>query len=84
VSDPPRLTGTVTRVIVEKGFGFIEAPNGVEYFFHKSATSPDCRDQWGGLALQQDDLVSFTINPVSTKGPRAEDVRLELPGVPAA
>jgi len=79
-----RLTGTVTRVIVDKGFGFIEAPNGIEYFFHKSATSAECRDDLGWLSLQKDDLVSFVINPLSPKGPRAEDVRLELPGVERA
>ena len=29
-------TGTIKR-ITDKGFGFIAAPDGVEYFFHQSA-----------------------------------------------
>ena len=28
-------TGTVKKVISERGFGFIAAPDGKEYFFHK-------------------------------------------------
>lgn len=28
-------TGTVKKVISERGFGFISAPDGTEYFFHK-------------------------------------------------
>lgn len=28
-------TGTVKRIISERGFGFIVGPDGKEYFFHK-------------------------------------------------
>lgn len=28
-------TGTIKKVISERGFGFIAAPDGKEYFFHK-------------------------------------------------
>ncbi len=28
-------SGTVKKVISERGFGFIAAPDGKEYFFHK-------------------------------------------------
>jgi len=70
---PERLTGTVTRLLADKGFGFIEAPDGSEYFFHRSAAP-------AFALLHADALVSFdpTMGP---KGPRAEDVRLELPGI---
>jgi cold shock CspA family protein len=70
---PDRLTGTISRILVDKGFGFIRLPDGREYFFNRSATPVF-------LTLQPDDLVSFeaTMGP---KGPRAEDVRLELRGV---
>jgi cold shock CspA family protein len=68
-----RLTGTVKRIRVDHGFGFIEAPTGIEYFFHRSA-APDFQ------TLLPDDRVSFTPT-LSPKGPRAEAVRLELPGV---
>ncbi|HEX2222353.1 MAG TPA: cold shock domain-containing protein [Candidatus Limnocylindria bacterium] len=28
-------TGTIKRVIAERGFGFIRGDNGKEYFFHR-------------------------------------------------
>jgi CspA family cold shock protein len=30
-------TGTVTKLVSERGFGFIAAEDGKEYFFHRSA-----------------------------------------------
>src|SRR5215212_8674251 len=43
-SGPPRrsqrrtkMQGTVDRVVVDEGFGFIIGPNGEEYFFHRTA-----------------------------------------------
>lgn len=30
-------TGTVKKVVSERGFGFIAADDGKEYFFHRSA-----------------------------------------------
>ena len=33
---PPTTTGTIKR-ITDKGFGFIAAADGTEYFFHQSA-----------------------------------------------
>ena len=60
------LTGTVVRLVVDKGFGFIQSPEGTEYFFHRSA-APDF-----------DRLdVGSTVHFVATeapKGPRAESV----------
>ena len=32
-------TGTIKKVISERGFGFIAAPDGKEYFFHKDGLS---------------------------------------------
>ena len=31
------LNGTIKRLVSEKGFGFVAAPDGNEYFFHQSA-----------------------------------------------
>ncbi len=77
-----RLLGTVTRTVSDKGFGFIAVRGRAgEYFFHKSATAPDCRDARDFLTLIAGDRVSFAVNRDAPKGPRAEDVRLELPGV---
>ena len=33
---PSATSGTIKR-ITDRGFGFITAPDGVEYFFHQSA-----------------------------------------------
>ena len=63
-------TGTIKRK-TDKGFGFIAAADGTEYFFHQS----------GCVGVQFDDLreglrVSFTVGQ-GPKGPRAENVRSE-------
>jgi cold shock CspA family protein len=58
-------TGTVQRLLQDKGFGFIRA-NGRELFFHRS-TCPEF-DQ-----LREGDTVEFE-EVSSQKGPRAERV----------
>ena len=63
-------TGTIKRK-TDKGFGFIAAADGTEYFFHQS----------GCVGVRFDDLregqqVSFTVGQ-GPKGPRAENVRAE-------
>ncbi|HUH05540.1 MAG TPA: cold shock domain-containing protein [Kofleriaceae bacterium] len=57
-------TGTVKKVISERGFGFISAPDGSEYFFHKDglASSLDFDRLVGG------ESVSFEIE----KGPKGD------------
>ena len=30
-------TGTIARLLIDKGFGFIREEGGVEHFFHRSA-----------------------------------------------
>jgi CspA family cold shock protein len=61
------MTGTIKRT-TDRGFGFIAAPDGVEYFFHQSACNGTPFD-----ALQEGDKVTFTVTQ-GPKGPRAEDV----------
>jgi CspA family cold shock protein len=63
-------TGTIKRK-TDKGFGFIAATDGTEYFFHQS----------GCVGIRFDDLregqrVSFTVGQ-GPKGPRAENVKPE-------
>jgi CspA family cold shock protein len=58
--------GTVKRIVEERGFGFIEAAGGVDYFFHRSA----CQNF---AELRVGDRVTFTIGR-GNKGPRAETV----------
>jgi CspA family cold shock protein len=62
-------TGTIKKVIADRGFGFIAAEDGKEYFFHR-----------GGLqapldfdSLKGGERVSFEIEQ-SPKGPRAVQV----------
>jgi len=64
----PPTTGTIKRK-TDKGFGFIAAPDGTEYFFHQSACTSTPYDQ-----MREGDTVSFTVGQ-GPKGPRAENVR---------
>ena len=61
------MTGTIKRLILDKGFGFIAAGKA-EYFFHKSAVK---NARFEDLVEGQD--VTFE-ETEGTKGPRAEDV----------
>jgi CspA family cold shock protein len=63
-------TGTVKKVIADRGFGFIAADDGKEYFFHRGGLqSPLDFDQLAGGEKVEFDVES---NP---KGPRAVRVR---------
>jgi len=63
-------TGTVKKVVADRGFGFITAEDAKEYFFHRSAldSSLDFDRMTGG------ERVEFEIEQ-SPKGPRAARVR---------
>jgi CspA family cold shock protein len=64
-------TGTIKKIVSDRGFGFIAAEDGVEYFFHRSGVeSPTDFD-----SLQGGESVSFEIE-ASPKGPRANRVKL--------
>lgn len=70
---PKRLLGTIRLLRKEHAYAFISGGDGVEYFFHRSATTPDLWDQ-----LQLGVTVRF-LPTLSKKGPRAEDVeRVEV------
>ncbi len=62
-------TGTIKKVIADRGFGFIAAEDGKEYFFHRGAlqSSLDFDRLVGG------ERVTFEIE-TSPKGPRASQV----------
>ena len=60
--------GTIKR-ITDKGFGFIIAPNGTEYFFHQSACTGTPFD-----ALREGQAVTFERGQ-GPKGPRGENVK---------
>ena len=63
-------TGTIKRK-TDKGFGFIAAGDGKEYFFHQSSCTGTSFDD-----LQEGQRVSFTVGQ-GPKGPRAENVKPE-------
>lgn len=62
------MNGTVKRLHDDKGFGFIKADDGIEYFFHRSEVHGS-----GFENLREGDAVEFT-NTKGPKGPRAEGV----------
>jgi cold shock protein len=63
-------TGTIKKVVADRGFGFITADDGKDYFFHRSGieASLDFDRLVGG------EQVEFEIEQ-SPKGPRAARVR---------
>jgi cold shock protein len=63
-------TGTIARLLIDKGFGFIRDESGTEHFFHRSAVRGAVFE-----LLREGQRVEFTIEE-SQKGPRAGDVRL--------
>lgn len=68
------MTGTVKRLISDKGFGFIRGDNETEYFFHRSECRPSSVN--GGFDdLREGHRVEFREGQ-GPKGPRAEDVRI--------
>jgi CspA family cold shock protein len=64
------MTGTIKRLVSDKGFGFILAGDNAEYFFHSSACSSEPFD-----SLREGQDVTFNVGQ-GPKGPRAENVRL--------
>ena len=64
------LTGTIKRLVSDKGFGFILAGDGKEYFFHNSACTGTRFDD-----LREGQGVTFDVGQ-GPKGPRAENVRV--------
>ncbi len=63
-------TGTIKRIVADRGFGFIAAEDEKEYFFHRSGmdTSLEFDRLVGG------EKVEFDVE-ASPKGPRAARVR---------
>ena len=63
-------SGTIARLLIDKGFGFIRDETGVEHFFYRSAVRGAVFE-----LLREGQRVEFSIEE-SAKGPRAGDVRL--------
>ena len=63
-------TGTVKKLVGDRGFGFITAQDGSELFFHRSAVQGVTFD-----SLTAGQPVEFDIER-GDKGPRAANVRI--------
>lgn len=63
------LNGTIKRLVSDKGFGFILASDGNEYFFHNSSCA-----QGGFDELREGAAVTFD-GGQGAKGLRGENVR---------
>jgi CspA family cold shock protein len=63
-------TGTVKKVVADRGFGFITADDGKDYFFHRDGltASVDFDRLIGGEKVEFD-------NEQNPKGPRAKNVQ---------
>jgi CspA family cold shock protein len=68
--DTAMPTGTIARLLIDKGFGFIRDESGVEHFFHRSAVRGAVFE-----LLREGQRVEF-VPEESAKGPRAGDIRL--------
>ena len=64
------MNGTIKRLVSDKGFGFVQAGDGNEYFFHQSACNGVQFED-----LHEGQAVTFERGQ-GQKGPRAENVRL--------
>jgi CspA family cold shock protein len=64
------MIGTIKRLVSDKGFGFILASDGNEYFFHNSACGQTRFDD-----LREGQPVTFERGQ-GPKGPRAEHVQV--------
>ena len=63
-------TGTIKKVVSDRGFGFITAEDAKDYFFHRNSLEPSLDfDRLAG-----GERVQFEIEQ-SPKGPRAGRVR---------
>ena len=63
------MNGTVKFFNEMKGFGFIAAEDGNEYFVHQSALEE-------GVVLRENDSVSFEVED-GDRGPKAVNVKKE-------
>lgn len=66
-------TGTIKRLVRERGFGFILGQDGTEVFFHRSALQGEGFD-----SLTEGQRVEFDVVR-GDKGPRAANMRVSAP-----
>jgi CspA family cold shock protein len=64
-------SGTIKKVVADRGFGFIQAEDGKEYFFHRTGMDSSLNFD----ALTGGERVTFEVE-TSPKGPRANRVKI--------
>ena len=64
-------TGTIKKIVADRGFGFIAAEDAKEYFFHRDGLDSSTHFD----TLVGGEHVQFEIE-ASAKGPRATQVRV--------
>jgi CspA family cold shock protein len=64
-------SGTIKRLVRDRGFGFIRDDSGQEWFFHRTGVRPTAFEE-----LAEGQRVAFD-EEQSEKGPRATNVRAE-------
>jgi CspA family cold shock protein len=66
------MTGTIKKIVRDKGFGFIVPDDGSdEVFFHRSRLGAKVQFE----DLREGDEVEFQVRP-GEKGPQASDVKV--------
>lgn len=68
------MTGRIKKLHRTKGFGFIQAENGKDLFFHRSNVMGVTFE-----SLEEGMSVTFTVKE-APKGPRAEQVQVVVTG----
>jgi CspA family cold shock protein len=63
-------TGTIKKVISDRGFGFVTAEDGKDYFFHRDSLTASL--DFNRIAVGE--AVEFDVQ-ASDRGPRAINVR---------
>jgi CspA family cold shock protein len=64
------MNGRIKRLVSDKGFGFVAAEDGQEYFFHQSSCPGGDFQQ-----MREGQAVTFSTGQ-GPKGPRAENVQV--------
>lgn len=69
------MKGTVTRVFLPRGFGFVRGDDGLDYFLQADALAEAA---WDGATIREGIRIEFTPNGngAGGNGLRALDVRL--------
>jgi len=68
-------TGTVKKLVRDRGFGFVQGSDGVELFFHRSAILGEGFD-----ALTEGQAVEFDVEK-GDNGPRAAHLKVSAPSI---